>query len=133
MLCVRYGRKLRRTPCLVRRARNKFHYANRARTRESPTPSAPAGWLCVAWLEGVDDEDVEDFEVVGDTTEAGLRVLVGDVVVGETTEEVSVEVPVVVNVPELGNSVSPRFFARHGGYRYSIRDTHQRPSGKWTL
>ena len=46
----------------------------------SPAPNTPAGWLCVAWLEGF---GVEDVEVVDDTTEAELRVLVVDVVVGE--------------------------------------------------
>jgi len=66
-----------------------FHYANRTRARANPAPSTPAGWLCVAWLEGF---GVDDVLVVEDTTEAGLRVLVGVVVVPGLVDVVDVDV-----------------------------------------
>ena len=112
----------------------KIHYANRARARAIPAPNTPAGWLCVAWLEAF---AVDDVLVVEDTTEARLRVLVGAVVVPGlvavvdvvrgvvsvlavdvgTIEEVSaaveevsvgVDVSVVAEEPEAGNSVRQR-------------------------
>jgi len=72
-----------------------FHQANRARARASPAPNTPAGLSCVAWLEGFEDEDVL---VVEDTTEAALRVLVGDVALGVLVVDVDVEVVVVKGV-----------------------------------
>jgi len=86
----------------------RFHQANRARARASPAPKTPAGLSCVAWLEGFEDEDVL---VVEDTTEAALRVLVGDVVLGVLVvdvDEVVVKGVVLVAVvkPEVPVSVA---------------------------
>jgi len=100
-VCV--GRK-RQSPCLVQRSPEQSfsNHANRARARASPAPHTPAGWLCMAWLEGFEVDDV----VEEDTTVAALRELVGDVVVGVLEVDVDVDVAVVRGVVVVVVAVS---------------------------